>query len=458
MSDRCNRLDAQRKKFIRKIEIEDIDGNVEISGDAAENAFKKLFGMEETKDKLRLIGKRMKMMQGEGRDTKSLVKNYVFTGAPGTGKTTLAQSIGSIFHSYGLLATDHVEITSALDLTGQYTGQTKEKVAKIMSAARGGVLFIDEAYVLGGPKGSYGEEAMTKLLSMLTEDDYKGKMIVVLAGYENQIHQMLQVNPGLKSRFEEIIHFEDWAGKKCCEFIIQSICEKLIPVPYEINPSEKEEIEKRLTAYMTELQKRSGWANVRDADAMINKIQKHRDNRILNQLDKNENFREDPPKLKLEDILYAGEEFIKYRPYSLETTNALPDQSHASENTSNTEVKVSFGMKKDVSPLEVKVEESKLEEDIEMQELEEAARRVIEAEESKLQKDKKDDLLKRLNEEKEKLRKRRELELQLKRELEEKEIKVKAAKDDKERERLLEEQRRIKGYKQIIIKFSVFIN
>ena len=86
-----------------------------------------------------------------------------------------------VLHGFGLLASDHLEITSAMDLTGEYLGQTKEKVAKAMEAARGGVLFIDEAYELGA-KG-YGEEAITKLLSMLTEDDYMdGKTIVVMAG------------------------------------------------------------------------------------------------------------------------------------------------------------------------------------------------------------------------------------------------------------------------------------
>ena len=90
------------------------------------------------------IGARIAVRRREGRSVKGLVGNWVFTGSPGTGKTTVARRVASVLHAYGLLATDHVEVTSALDLTGQYVGQTKKAVEERMAAARGGVLFIDD--------------------------------------------------------------------------------------------------------------------------------------------------------------------------------------------------------------------------------------------------------------------------------------------------------------------------
>ena len=119
--------------------------------------------------------------------------------------------MGRTLHRFGLLPRDHTEITSATDLTGEYIGQTKERVRKTMEAARGGVLFIDEAYELGAASNQYSTEAMTTLLGMLTEDEFAdGNTLVILAGYEEQMDAMMARNPGLKSRFTERLHFDDW--------------------------------------------------------------------------------------------------------------------------------------------------------------------------------------------------------------------------------------------------------
>ena len=163
------------------------------------------------KNKLKQIGDRIKVRRAEGRSIDDLVGNFIFTGAPGTGKTTVARKMGQILYAYGILATDTVIVTSGQDMTGQYVGQTKVSVEEKMQAARGGVLFVDEAYDLG--EGKFGKEALTKLLSMLTEPEHK-KTVVVLAGYEAQMHDMLERNPGLKSRFTEFLAFPDWNSDK----------------------------------------------------------------------------------------------------------------------------------------------------------------------------------------------------------------------------------------------------
>ena len=123
--------------------------------------------------------------------------------------------MSGVLHSYGVLATDHVEVTSGLELTGQYIGETKKKVKEKMEAARGGVLFVDEAYSLGDG-GKYEQEAVTTLLQLLTEPEYSnGKTVVILAGYEQDMNRMLNKNPGLKSRFSETVRFGDWQGERC---------------------------------------------------------------------------------------------------------------------------------------------------------------------------------------------------------------------------------------------------
>jgi hypothetical protein len=141
-----------------------------------------------------------------------------------------------------------------------------------MDAAKGGVLFIDEAYALG--KGGYGEEAMTKLLGMLTEPEYKGKMVVILAGYADQMNIMMERNPGFKSRFKELIHFRDWDGSQCCRFILEKL-QKSKPLPYVLpqDPKEVQEIVTALTEGMNVIKERPGWANIRDAETMIELVE-----------------------------------------------------------------------------------------------------------------------------------------------------------------------------------------
>lgn len=130
----------------------------------------------------------------EGRDLSRLVNHFVFTGSPGTGKTSVTRLIGRTLFSLGILATKELVETSATDLIGWYVWHTRKSLKEKMKAGRGGILFIDEAYYLG--EGSYWKESLGKLLNMLTLPEYMdGKTIVVLAGYKEQMHEMLENNP-----------------------------------------------------------------------------------------------------------------------------------------------------------------------------------------------------------------------------------------------------------------------
>lgn len=144
--------------------------------------------------------------------------HMIFTGNPGTGKTTVAKLIGELYRSLGLLSVGHVICTERSELVGEYIGQTEELVRTILGRARGNVLFIDEAYtLLGSDEGDrdFGRHVLESLLTTLAQphDD----LIVILAGYEKEMKQLLESNPGLSGRFPNHFHFDDYRADDLME-------------------------------------------------------------------------------------------------------------------------------------------------------------------------------------------------------------------------------------------------
>ena len=139
---------------------------------------------------------------------------FCFQGAPGTGKTTVARRMGMLFEAIGVLPSAEVVQVSASDLSTGFVGQAARKTRDVFESARGAVLFIDEAYRLFDPSGrSYMQEAVDEIVTLLTEEAYRGKMVVIFAGYAGQMEAMLdRVNPGLKSRFATTIDFPDYSA------------------------------------------------------------------------------------------------------------------------------------------------------------------------------------------------------------------------------------------------------
>ena len=241
-----------------KIQIlpEDID-SPDLKDPAADPLSKldELYNVDNIRTKLQTIRTVAMVAKKEGREIPK-VGHFIFTGAPGTGKTTVARIVSEILHEMGLIAAARTVETSGLNLTGDYVGQTKTKVTEQMEKAKGGVLFIDEAYKLG--EGMYGDEALTTLLAGMTNDEYKG-MVVIIAGYPTEIDTMLDRNAGLKSRFTKTFEFYNWKAEDCYKFFTQ-LAEKQKMQVAEQDSSQHSAI----LSKFKEISSLQGWGNARD--------------------------------------------------------------------------------------------------------------------------------------------------------------------------------------------------
>jgi Cdc6-like AAA superfamily ATPase len=137
--------------------------------------------------------------------------HLVFTGNPGTGKTTVARIVGEIYKNIGLLKSGHLVEAKRGDLVGEYIGHTAPKTKAVIDKAMDGVLFIDEAYSLAPPNISndFGKEVIETLLTEMEEN--RGRLVVIIAGYKDEMQHLLGINPGLKSRFKTFIDFKDYS-------------------------------------------------------------------------------------------------------------------------------------------------------------------------------------------------------------------------------------------------------
>lgn len=256
-------------------------------------------------------------------------KNYhmVFTGNPGTGKTTVARILGKIFKALGILEEGRVIETSRADFVASYQGQTGEKTTKLIDSAINNILFIDEAYSLSHGYGdSYGEEAIVILMKMM--EDNRNRLVVVATGYPKEMKEFLETNPGLASRFANTIRFDDYDSKEMCRILKREI----IVRGFILQENLDDEVENSLTQYKES--KGGNFGNARDVlNYLDNIVMPRYRKRVEDMQPENKLFRE----IILEDFSILSS--------SLQT---FTDEGSATD-------KVSIDFKKDKNTIEKQV-------------------------------------------------------------------------------------------------------
>ncbi|TRM64558.1 P-loop containing nucleoside triphosphate hydrolase protein [Schizophyllum amplum] len=203
----------------------DFDKDFDRASKASENLtkmFEGIIGCDHIIEKLRDYQNIAQVRKAQGKDPKEVIPmNFVFKGPPGTGKTTVARKMGQVYFDMGFLASADVEECSASDLVGQYIGHTGPKTQKLFEKALGKVLFIDEAYRLAA--GHFAQEAMDEIVTVMTQEKFKGKLIVILAGYEHDINKLMKSNSGLSSRFPEELMFYNLSPEDCLDVLKEKL-------------------------------------------------------------------------------------------------------------------------------------------------------------------------------------------------------------------------------------------
>ena len=186
---------------------------------------KSLVGLVSVKEEIETLTNFIKIQQAreeKGLKTSSVSYHCIFTGNPGTGKTTVARIVAEIYKNLGILAKGHLVETDRSGLVAEYVGQTAVKTNKIIDTALDGVLFIDEAYsLISNSQNDYGKEAIATLLKRM--EDNRDRLIVILAGYTEEMQQFIDSNPGLQSRFNRYIEFPDYSAEELYEIFEKNL-------------------------------------------------------------------------------------------------------------------------------------------------------------------------------------------------------------------------------------------
>ena len=273
-------------------EPQDFDENFDRGNHATTN-LKKLFedviGCEDIVAKLEKYQQTSQNMKRRNLDYRDMIPtNFLFKGPPGkfcdppkliwinfaerlvegTGKTTTARKMGQVFYDMGFLSAVEVIECSASDLIGQYVGQTGPKTRAQLNKALGKVLFVDEAYRLS--EGNFATEAINELVDLLTKPTYRGKLIVILAGYAEQINDLIAVNPGLSSRFPEEINFENMSPQNCLQLLESTIRRQKIEMP-NLGDSQTE-LHVEMRNLLEQLASLPSWGNARDIISLSKSI------------------------------------------------------------------------------------------------------------------------------------------------------------------------------------------
>ncbi len=261
-----------------------------------------LIGLQNVKeeiDELATFTKYLKLRIEKGLEDKKIhPPHIIFTGNPGTGKTTVAKMLGKIYKSLGILSSGHLVEVGRAELIAEFIGQTAPKVKKVIQKARGGVLFVDEAYALarkGESEKDYGREAIEVLMKEMS--DGGGDLVMIFAGYPDEMNDFITSNPGIKSRISQTIHFEDYTPKELFEIGLFMANRKNVSLDKEAKVLLQEEL------YEIYRSRSRNFGNARLIDSIIQEAKMELAKRIMKNENHNQLSQEEISTIKKVDLL-----------------------------------------------------------------------------------------------------------------------------------------------------------
>lgn len=254
-----NLKDPERQKDIQERGLVSDRGTRAPYLDKSKKTLDEMTGLESVKEQVGTLIDEAKVNEKRkeaGLPVKQSTNHLIFTGAPGTGKTTVARALGDAYYGMGITKKPEVVAVSRADLVGEYQGETSKKTRSVFDKAKGGVLFIDEAYSLvSSPGDQYGYEAIDELMQFA--ENNREDTVVILAGYPDSMDNLLESNPGMKSRFPKTITFPNYSADEINE--IQG--HMLSGMEYSLEP----EAQKKVTSVAGKIVGLPNYSNARDA-------------------------------------------------------------------------------------------------------------------------------------------------------------------------------------------------
>ena len=285
----------------------------------------RLVGLKEIKNKVRDYVDYVSYLQyraekGLEDDEDELNLHSVFTGNPGTGKTTVVKLLGKIYHAMGLLSKGHVHAVDSSDLISGFVRQTGKDTKAVIEKARGGILFIDEAYMLykDGSSNDFGTEAVAELITEMS--DGPGDIAIMVAGYPKEMDSFINSNPGLKSRFRNHFYFNDYTPDELVAIAHFAADEKDVA----LSPDAEKQLKKIVTDAFRKRDRTFG--NARLVHSMVDEAKMNLGVRLVRQYDEDELTKEMLSLIQAEDIEDLSKGNLQER-LKLDVDKALLDQA-----------------------------------------------------------------------------------------------------------------------------------
>ena len=261
------------------IEVQDIPYEAPKAVDCSEclKKFDGMVGLESVKKEVTSLAAYLTLQIKRGETATFQGKHYVFTGNPGTGKTTVARIMADVFKTLGILSKGQLIEADRSKLVAGFSGQTAIKTNQLIDTAMGGVLFIDEAYTLkSNDQDAFGNEAIDTLLKRLEDD--RGKFICIVAGYTDQMHDFIDSNPGLKSRFTQTIHFDDYTADELTQIFVNMATSKKFEMDEAMQKAVHQQFEQLY------LRRDKNFGNAREARRIFDQTVERQSERLIRQM------------------------------------------------------------------------------------------------------------------------------------------------------------------------------